>query len=444
MEKALRRYGAEPAGIVLALAWQAGLQRREIYELTWSEVDFENALLRLPDREVPIEEGTAEILLRWKRRCERFGSYVAVSDRLRKRVAEASISRLARTALDAFGQTEVRLQDLRYDYILRQFRVHDWPYVLRVAGISLSTYRAQLAKVVRELPPGTLPTLPPAEEDDVGEEFKLWRIMQTERSTPAGIALWLSSQLGLQSEEIARLTWDNVDFDAGVLRLPDRELPLKVGVGNVLREERARRGPEDDPHILLTPRSRRPVEPGRLTTIVRDALIRGGIENRTLQDFRRDTAWEAERAAVRDYLAGHGSISREELARLLSLSEGQAYVRLTRLAEEGEVALRGTRWYPAEDVIAAADRADAVLRHMSRHGAMTRGEIEAMLRVSRPTAAALIRDLTEAGELARVPGTWKYAATKSYNDTDESRIVQIDLAEKEPFVAVKSHIKQNT
>ena len=50
---------AEPcsgAGVILRLAWRAGLMRDEIYALQWKQVDFERALLRLPDRDVPMDE----------------------------------------------------------------------------------------------------------------------------------------------------------------------------------------------------------------------------------------------------------------------------------------------------------------------------------------------------------------------------------------------------
>lgn len=57
------------------------------------------------------------------------------------------------------------------------------------------------------------------------DEFALWKLLQAEQDTPAGAALWLTWQLGLQVEEIASLRWDQVDLQKERLILPDRQGP---------------------------------------------------------------------------------------------------------------------------------------------------------------------------------------------------------------------------
>ena len=221
MERALDRHRFDVTGIIMNLAWRAGLSRKEICELTWEQVDFDAGLLRLPDREIPITPEMKEQLWKWRRRCERFSPYVAVSPLRRQRLARQSLSVMVRSALDEEGQGDVRLQDLRHDFIHRQLQEHDWPYVLRVSGLSVSTYR----KGLHEIKPEKAMSEPETGEDP-GEDFKLWRVLQAERATPAGITLWLSSHAGLQAKEIAALTWEQVDLDAALLRLPGREVPL--------------------------------------------------------------------------------------------------------------------------------------------------------------------------------------------------------------------------
>ena len=55
--EALRRAMAQPGpeGIVLRLAWQAGLTREEITVLEWSQVSFLDNRLELPDRMIPLD-----------------------------------------------------------------------------------------------------------------------------------------------------------------------------------------------------------------------------------------------------------------------------------------------------------------------------------------------------------------------------------------------------
>ena len=151
---ALNRYYFDPVGIVLCLAWRAGLGRGEIHALTWEQVDFRGEVLRLPDREVPLSPELREALLRWEKRCAALEDrHVAVSPRLKTHLQPASISILARSALDSVGLEDVTLKDLRYDCICRMLETHDWPYVLRVTGISLETYRTWFAPLFQSAAP---------------------------------------------------------------------------------------------------------------------------------------------------------------------------------------------------------------------------------------------------------------------------------------------------
>ena len=114
---------------ILRLAWQAGLLRDEIQRLTWEQVDFLDSKLVLPDRSIPIPEDLARWLWNLRDSRDRRLETVVLSDRDQKPLTPQSISRLARTALDKENQANVRLIDLRHDFILRQLEEHDWQYV---------------------------------------------------------------------------------------------------------------------------------------------------------------------------------------------------------------------------------------------------------------------------------------------------------------------------
>lgn len=53
MARILARHPYSPEGVILRLAWQEGLSRKELNELTWDQVDFDGGSLLLPDRTVP-------------------------------------------------------------------------------------------------------------------------------------------------------------------------------------------------------------------------------------------------------------------------------------------------------------------------------------------------------------------------------------------------------
>ena len=395
LERILQRERASATGVVLRLAWQAGLTRDEISNLTWSGVNLITNELYLPDRTVPLAPDTAACLTQWQALAGEYGEYVVVSEQRRARLAPQSISRLARTALDAEGQAKVRLLDLRYDFVLRQLETHDWPYVLRISGISVTTYRNCLADVRKGAA-----VAEPETHDAKEDEYNLWKLMQSEQDSPAGIALWLSHQIGLSTEEIVSLTWEQVDFDAGILHLPDRDEPLSNAVSRILKAERDRRALSDDPHVILTPRTRKPITVARLSTMVRTILIRGGVETQSLRDLRRDSALEDEKRRLLDYALTHGSISRAEAMALLGLNEGKVYSRLNALTFTGELVRINFRYYPAGTVVLPERQAEAIKAYLAENGSAYCSDVAELLHIGKRPTARLLKRMVERGELA--------------------------------------------
>lgn len=126
MDRILKQNFYNAAGVILRLAWQAGLLRDEIQHLTWAQIDFLDQQILLPDRAVPVPDGLADWLAGLRDSRNRRSEVVVLSDRDQRPLTPQSISRLARTALDKEGQTGIRLIDLRHDFILRQLEEHDW------------------------------------------------------------------------------------------------------------------------------------------------------------------------------------------------------------------------------------------------------------------------------------------------------------------------------
>ena len=394
MERLLEKHRYDATGIVVLLAWCAGLSRKEISELTWEQVDLDAALLRLPDREVPAETELRDCLRQWRSRCERFSPYVAVSPHRRKRLVKGSLSLMVRSALDEEGQKDVRLQDLRHDYIQRQLQEHDWPYVLRVTGLAVSTYRSGLHKMKAAQPPSE-----PPEQETSDEAFRFWRVLQDESGTPAGIALWLTSRAGLQMREIVALTWEQIDFEQKLVRLDSRTLELPAGVARVLEGEKTKRTPEDDPHVILSPRSRKPVTIAWLTTLVRSTLIRGGLEDHSFRDFRLDPVREAEDRKILAYVEERGSITRDEAMKLLGLSDGQVYRRLSALTRAGRLDHVCTRYFLPGTVILPEQRPEAIRQYLRENGAAYLQDVAALLKTGKWTALNVLKSMARSEQL---------------------------------------------
>lgn len=342
---------SDPEGVIVRLAWLAGLSRDEIAALCWEQVSFMDERLELPDRTIPMTEQLRGYLWRLYQNRKSESPYVVVSERYGDRMQPESISRLARQA--------------RFSRF-----------------------------VTREKPQSK-----PADEGRV-DEFKLWKVLQAEKRSPAGLALWLAWQMGLQAREIAALTWEQVDFEAGVIRLEQREEPLTNAVRRLLWEERDSRPPQADPHVLLTEQSHKPLDLPRLSRLTRAALIRGGLEHVHLMDLRRDERRQSGDTALLER-AAHGAVSRGEAMELLGLSRTAAYARLRRLTEEHRLIRIGGKYYLPGTVVPPEEQPTAVQNYLEQAGFAYRQEIARLLHVQPKQCTLILKRMVTSGQIAK-------------------------------------------
>ena len=253
MRRILDRYSDSPEGIILRLAWLEGLSRKELNELTWDQVDFETQNLLLQDRTIPLEPSVAECLQKRYEQYSAISDRVVIADRGKKPMTLVNVSRLAKNALDSEGQ-DVALKDLRRDWIIRQIKAHGWAYAARVSGMAVSSLRGIFAAALWK---GTAQT-----DDSQGgvdeTEYILWRIVQQEGSSAAGLAIWMCWKLAMQPGEVVNLSWSQTDFAVGVLHLPNRDVPMGNRMRRLLKEtwERQKDLPTDK--VFVAPTSGNP------------------------------------------------------------------------------------------------------------------------------------------------------------------------------------------
>jgi len=288
--------------------------------------------------------------------------------------------------------------DLRHDWILRQLEERDWAGVARISGVEVPALQARFSSLVGEkrAAPRTAAQV---------DEFKLWKVLQTERDTPAGLALWLAWQMGLQGREIVALTWDQVDFEEDQIVLADREVPLTNAVRRLLEDAR-RRCPDGEDHVLLTEQSRKPMDLPRLSRITRAALIRGGMERVLLRDLRRDEGREDEDSRVLALAEEKGALARGDVMALLGVSKTAAYSRLHRLTDRGKLVRIGGKYYLPGGVVPPERQLEAIEKYLARAGFAYRQDIAELLHIQRRQCAQLLRRLVEAGHLVQSGQTY--------------------------------------
>lgn len=395
MEQALRETRGSAAEAVLRLAWQAGLLRDEIQHLTWEQVDVLDAAIVLPDRTVPIGQELLDWLQELRDSRDRSQEAVVLSDRDQKPLTPQSISRLARSALDKQGLTRVRLIDLRHDFILRQLEEHDWQYVSRITGVEAAGLIVHFAEHLEEK---KISTRVRREEAVQIDEFALWKLLRAEGSSPAGITLWLTWQVGLRLEEIVALTWDQVRGDR--LCLKRREVLLTSGAKKVLEELAEQNGREGP--VLTAPRSRQPYDRTRLSKLVRAALIRAGLDDLTLRDLRVDCALRSGgEGQILSQVRRQGWTTRNEVMSLLNVSRSTAYNRLKQLVSRGRLTQVGARYYLPESVVPPEKQEAAVLEYLEREGFAYRQDIARLLGIGASQCRPLLQRMLARGSIAQ-------------------------------------------
>jgi len=353
MERILTQFPYSPEGAILRLAWLEGLSREEIAALTWDQVQFEDNALTLPDRAVPLAPSAEDCLRERHRLYAQRDPHVIISDRYQRPMPPESVSRLARTALDTEGQ-KVSLKDLRQDFVIRQLQTHDWTYAARVSGMAVSTLRGSFSQYFQERQ-SAAPELPP------DSEYLLWRIVQQEGGSVVGLALWMGWKLQMQPGEILNLTWSQVDLDRGLLRLPDREIPMGSRLSRLLGDVCDHRKDPAQDRVLLTPGTGKPMDLARLSAV--------------------------------------GSLTREEVMDLLGISKSAALKLLNQLRQDGAVVRIGGCYYPAGAVVLPEDQSAAVTAYLAAHGTAVRKELAELLNLPPAQCTALLRRMADRGEL---------------------------------------------
>ena len=398
-EAALRRVlencKGKSAELILRLAWTAGLTAVEMHALRWADVAFSDKELRLADRSVPMDEGLQRCLAERYRDADLWEEeFVVTTDRRHAHMHRVYISKEAGAAL---GQepalAEITLKDLREDFVIRMLEQYDWPYAARISGTSISTLNANYAQYrKREAPAG--------KAKDV-DEFALWKVLQAEETSPEGLALWMTRELGLSLKEAAALTWQQVDMEAKTLCLPGRTVPMGARLERLLRQLLKTRGPEDDLHVLLTPRARGPFDARRLGIVVRQTLIKGGIDEVTAGELIAGSQQQRQETPALQMIDRKGSATRDEVAELLGVSPQQAWRMLNRLTEEGKLVRVGWKYFKAGSVVPPEAHARVICEHLKKRPAAGRQELAALLNVDLRQCGWILNCLVADGTLVR-------------------------------------------
>lgn len=186
-----------------------------------------------------------------------------------------------------------------------------------------------------------------------------------------------------------------------MLHLKDRSIPLGNTARRLLLEVQTQNRDTDDPHVLLTPNSRKPFDRVWLSKLVRTALIRGGIENATLRDIGVEARHKEDDDLLLQYAAEKGSVTKREVMGLLGLQSVAAYERLRRLTERKKLVRIGAKYYLTGTVVPPEDQYEVLRRYLEKAEGAYRQELARLLHVEARQCSVILKRLVEEGKLVQ-------------------------------------------
>ena len=342
--------------VILRLAWQAGLTRQEILDLKWEEIDWEKNMIRLPRRSIPMVDALRRcldsrrvLIADDQQACA--SPYVIVTDSLHKHPTKVHLSRLVAAALEEEEVLrDIRLDNLRNDFIIRILQEHPTTYAMEVAGLNRVSINATFVDYLPD--EGTKEKAQRKYYEPIDEQ-RLQALIRAEGCSEVAITLQLSWELGLSLPEIISLTWKQIDFAEKVLRLAGNMYSLSDTLIEMLQKSFSCSNPSEDTHILLTPRSKQPFDKDRLSKVVRNALVRGGLGDLGLSRLSHISQKKARIEKVYSYIKEYGFINRRQAAALWDISVMVAHRYLQEMVAQGLLVqkgnTRGLKYYLPEE-----------------------------------------------------------------------------------------------
>lgn len=312
---------------ILYLAWETALTATEISSLRWQDVDLEKEKLHVDWREIPMSKEMTEFL----REKSRKGTYVIKSRKGDMTPMDrVSVSRKARTVLDASGLTGATLKRLREERILHMMRTNTVEQVSRVTGCDKGWLRTLYKKYMG----GEAPTH--AERRMVGvSDQTLLQALAEEGDCVETRAIFLSWQGGLRLEEMVLVRWRDVDLTKGTWRIAEETKEISAVLRGRLCQWRENEA--DEQPLLRGPRSRTTMDPKALSKRISFFLARHQLEFLSLIALRGKGARVEGQEMIYNIVRDRGNVGVKTVSEIagIPLSEAQWY--LDQLVQEGRL-----------------------------------------------------------------------------------------------------------
>ena len=168
-----------------------------------------------------------------------------------------------------------------------------------------------------------------------------------------------------------------------------------------LKAVKAERSPNSDPHVVLTPKAQKGFDTKRLSRVLRNAMIRGGVD-KTLKEILSAKKRDDSDYPIIRIIEKYGSASRSQIMEELNLSKSQYYGRVERLVERGELVRIGQKLYLPGTVVAPEEQYEVIRAHLETVSGAVRSDLADLLHVSGNQCGVILKALVEEGKLKHI------------------------------------------
>lgn len=365
MEEIVVQEGISRNGILLRLAWQAGLSRQELQSLRWQQVDLVQGWLQLPQRRIALGGDLFVALGQWQRCC---GESPWVAPGREGALPLTSISRLAQQTLQRYGLEGVRLADLRHGYIIAQLHHRSWGAMGQELAMDEEALRKAYGGYVT-----------PPREKTVPNPKALAQLLATGPSNLGTLAVGLAWQMGWAPKALQTLTWQQLTDQT----VPPDLAPLVQALA-----------PKRGTGLVFDG-----ISPAGLSRLARQTLVPYGLEGVTLQSLAKYHQTQGQRHSVETYLRRQRSMTAQEGQALLGLDKSATYRLLQGWVAQGVLVQVGIQYYHGAMVPPVADHEALVLAQIQRKRVLYVGDVVNLLHIRPNQCQQLLQTLAKRGQL---------------------------------------------
>lgn len=135
LEQICQLDSADPAVLIIRLAWQLGLRYEEIRTLKWQQVDLDHREAVIAGRTIPIPEDLAQCLAKIAAESGPAG-YIVLSRQKQGPISVPYLFRLARELLSRLELPAIQLKDMRNSYVVQLLQDHTLAETASLCGCS--------------------------------------------------------------------------------------------------------------------------------------------------------------------------------------------------------------------------------------------------------------------------------------------------------------------